>query len=112
MPHDPKRLFAVVLLLILAAVVWCMILAPSSCAQDRPLPGAPKPKPSSKVFWLGSAALAAAKTYDAVRTRQALDRGNWENDPVFGRHPSPAKQAGINAAFFVGEALLFPPDRA
>jgi hypothetical protein len=55
----------------------------------------------------GVSLLAAAKTADAITTRQLLDRGGWENDPAFGRHPSPAKRAGINAALFAGESALF-----
>jgi hypothetical protein len=38
---------------------------------------------------------------------RCVDFLGWENDPVFGRHPSPAKQAGINLAFFAGESALF-----
>ena len=33
------------------------------------------------------------------RTRQLLDRGGWENDPLYGRHPSPTKQAGITLEY-------------
>ena len=55
----------------------------------------------------GVSLLAAAKTADAITTRQLLNQGGWENDPVFGRHPSPAKQAGISLAFFAGESVLF-----
>jgi hypothetical protein len=65
------------------------------------------PKPNKKVFVAGVSILAAAKTADAIATRQLLDGGGWENNPVFGRHPSPAKQAGINLAFFAGESALF-----
>ena len=55
----------------------------------------------------GVSLLAAAKTADAITTRQLLGGGGWENDPVFGRYPSPAKQAGINREFFAGESALF-----
>jgi len=74
-------------------------------AQQKPLPDAPKP--NKKIFITGISLLATAKTADAITTRQLLDGGGWENDPVFGRHPSPAKQAGINLAFFAGESALF-----
>jgi len=74
-------------------------------AQTKPLPDAPKP--NRKAFLAGVSLLAASKTADAITTRQLLDRGGRENDPVFGRHPSPAKQAGINLAFFAGESALF-----
>lgn len=72
------------------------------------LPDAPKPKPhSQKVFWIGTALLAASQTADAITTRKLLDRGGVELDPIFGRNPSPGKQAGINAALFVGQVLAF-----
>ena len=48
-------------------------------------------------FVAGVSLLAASKTADATTTRQLLDRGGLENNPLFGRHRSSAKQAGINA---------------
>ena len=84
----------------------CLLLFASiTCAQAKPLPAAPNP--NGKIFAAGISLLAAAKTADAITTRQLLDRGGWENDPVFGRHPSPTKQAGINLAFFAGESAVF-----
>ena len=82
------------------------------------LPEAPKPKPeslvvesrdyhSSKVFWLGTALLAASNTADGITTRQVLDRGGQELNPMFGRHPSPARQAGIDAALFAVQVIAF-----
>ena len=50
-----------------------------------------------RAFVAGVSLLAASKTADATTTRQLLDRGGLENKPLFGRHPSSAKQAGINA---------------
>ena len=80
-------------------------------AQDKPLPEAPKPKPcvrfNRRVFVAGVSLLAAAKTADAITTRQLLNRGGQELNPIFGRHPSPAKQAGINLGVFVAQAGLF-----
>ena len=35
-----------------------------------------------KTFWLGTAALAASKTFDTIETRSLLDCGEWENDSV------------------------------
>jgi hypothetical protein len=55
----------------------------------------------------GVSLLAASQAADAITTRQLLGRGGWENNPLFGRHPSPAKQAGINLAFFAGESAVF-----
>ena len=81
-----------------------LLFAGIASAQEKP--DCPKPK-ADKTFWIGTVALAGAKTFDAIETRQLLDRGGWENNPVYGRHPSPAKQAGVNAAFFAGEATLF-----
>jgi len=78
-------------------------------AQDKPLTEAPKPKAqfNKKLFRVGVSLFAAAKTADAITTRQALDSGGWENNPRFGRHSSPAKHAGIDLAFFAGESAVF-----
>jgi hypothetical protein len=65
------------------------------------------PKPNRRTFLAGVCLLAAAKTADAISTRQLLDRGGWENNSLFGRYPSPAKQAGINAAMFAGQTAVF-----
>jgi len=51
--------------------------------------------------------LAASNVADAITTRQLLNRGGWENNPIFGKHPSPAKQAGINLGVFGAQAGLF-----
>jgi len=82
-----------------------IFFAPGIHAQEKHLPDAPKP--NKKIFITGISLLAAAKTADAITTRRALNQGGWENDPLFGRHLSPAKQAGINLAFFAGESALF-----
>jgi len=63
--------------------------------------------PSARFFVAGVSLLPSAKTADAITTRRNLDQGGWENNPVFGRHPSPAKQAGINLAVFVAQAGAF-----
>jgi hypothetical protein len=79
-------------------------------AQQKPLPDAPKPKQqfSRKVYVAGVSLLAAAQTADAITTRRNLNLpGGSENNPVYGRHPSPARQAGINLAFFAGESAVF-----
>ena len=47
-----------------------LLLAISLHAQEKP--DAPKPKTDS-VFWIGTAALAAAKTFDATGTRSLLN---------------------------------------
>ena len=60
-----------------------------------------------RVFFCGLVALGAAKAYDAVTTRSTLERGGWENNPVYGRHPSVGRQAIVNATFFTGESALF-----
>ena len=84
-----------------------LLLAAPLHAQEPSKPEAPKPKTDRKVFLAGVSLLAASKTADAITTRQLLDRGGWENNPVFGRHPSPAKQAGINLGFFAAESGVF-----
>ena len=70
--------------------------APSRCA-----------KANKKIFVVGVSLLGAAKTADAITTRRSLNQGGWENNPVFGRHPSRAWQAGVNLAFFAGESAVF-----
>jgi hypothetical protein len=59
------------------------------------------------VFLTGISALAISQTADAFSTRRLVDRGGWENNPVYGRHPSNARLAGINAAFFVAKSTAF-----
>ena len=51
--------------------------------------------------------LAGSTVADAVTTRQLLNRGGFERNPLFGKNPSPAKQAGINAVFFAGSVTAF-----
>jgi hypothetical protein len=65
------------------------------------------PHLNRRVFFIGVSALAAARTFDAIETRRVLDRGGSENNPVFGRRPSPTRQGLINVAFFAGESFLF-----
>lgn len=68
---------------------------------------APKPKTDRKVFFAGISLLAVSKTADAITTRQLLDRGGHENNPIFGPHPSPAKQSLINLGIFGAQATAF-----
>ena len=99
-----------------------LLLSTASLAQEPAKPEAPKPKtqalvtrntayaavtPHRRVFLFGVSLLAASKTADAITTRQVLDRGGWENDHVFGRHPSPAKQSLINLGIFGVQAGVF-----
>ena len=78
-------------------------------AQEKPLPEAPKPKQqfSRTVYVAGVSLLAASNVADAITTRQLQDRGGVELNPIFGPHPSPAKQAGINLGVFVAQAGFF-----
>lgn len=55
---------------------------------------------------VGVSLVAAAKAADASTTHQPMDRGGWENNPVFGRNPSPAKQAVVNLGFFAAESTV------
>ena len=88
-------------LVVLAGLLFC------SPAHAQEKPDAPKPKHDRKVFIVGTALLAASKTADAITTRQLLDRGGWENNSVFGLHPSPAKQSLINLGFFAAQSGVF-----
>ncbi len=84
------------------------LLSPLLLAQERRTFDAPKPKPQTKkVFYIGTAALAGSTVADAVTTRQLLNRHGFERSPIFGKNPSPTKQAGINAAFFAGTVAVF-----
>jgi hypothetical protein len=87
---------------------------PLGAQQPQPLPDAPKPKPevrsshlNPRIFWTGVSLLAASKTADAISTRRLLNDGGWETNSIYGREPSPGRQAGINAAFFAGQISLF-----
>ena len=60
-----------------------------------------------RVFVGGISLLAASRTPDAITTRQLLDRGGVGVNSVFGRHPSPLKQAGINAGIFAAQSSAF-----
>lgn len=81
------------------------MLCSRASAQEKQ--DAPKPKHDRKEFIVGTALLAASKTADAIISRQLLDCGGVEQNPFFGPRPSPAKQAGVNAAIFAGEVLAF-----
>jgi len=48
-----------------------LFLVPIVSAQEKP----DAPKPNKQIFVTGISLLAAAKTADAITTRQALDRG-------------------------------------
>jgi hypothetical protein len=93
----PSKLLTLSLLLAL--------FIPAAAAQD--LPDAPKPKPDRRVFYVGVSLLAASKTADAIETQRVQNRGGWENNPEFGRHPSSSRLAGVNALFFAGQSALF-----
>ena len=106
----PERVLSIFHLFHLAVLPVCYLalaalLCVSALAQEKP--DAPKPKHDRKEFIVGTALLAASKRADAITTRQLLDRGGWENNPVFGRHPSPAKQSLINLGFFVAQPGVF-----
>ena len=90
-----------------AAKVLLLFLLCAVGTMGQQLIESPKPKPNRRTFIIGVTALAAAKTADAITTRQLLNRGGWENNPEFGRHPAPARQAGINAAWFAAQSFLF-----
>ena len=89
------------------AQVFLALLLFAGVASAQELPETPKPKHDRKVFIAGTALLAASKTADAVISGQLLNCGGVEQNPLFGPHPSPAKQAGVNAGIFAGEVLAF-----
>lgn len=82
-----------------------LLLASPLCAQEtHKITNVPRF--NRKAFIAEVSLLAAAKSADAITTRQLLDRGGWEGNPLFGRHPSPAKQAGINLGIFAAQSGL------
>ena len=85
--------------------LFCSTICSTLHAQGKPLPDAPKP--NKKILVVGVSLLAASNVADAITTRQLQDRGGVELNPIFGPHPSPAKQAGINLGVFVAQAGLF-----
>lgn len=104
--------------IIIAAFLYFVIMAGAFVALGDDLPDAPLPKSDAvrvevnhrtnkKIFLAGVSLLAAAKTADAISTMHLIDRGGWENNPLLGKHPGPAKIAAVNATFFAGETLLF-----
>lgn len=88
----------------LVLILVVILLSPLALAQEAK---ESKPHFNRRAFIPGTIALAGAKTFDALETRKLLDRGGWENNPIFGAHPSPAKQAGLNLTFFAAEATVF-----
>jgi tellurite resistance protein TehA-like permease len=86
-----------------ALLIFALLFGTCVSAQELP----ESPKPQNKIFFVGVSLLAAAKITDAITTRQTLDRGGTENNFVFGVHPSPSHQAGVNAAFFAGQTAIF-----
>lgn len=120
MNHKPLRrsMYSTVRLAVLVFAVLCFC----SVTRADDLPDAPtakfamvgRPKPvirtapfNRKVYVAGVISLAASKTADAIVTRSLLNRGGKEFNPIFGTHPSPAKQAGINLAFFIAQSGIF-----
>lgn len=89
------------------AQVFLALLLFAGVASAQEKPEAPKPKTDRKVFIAGVSLLAASKTADAVISGQLPNCGSVEQNPLFGRHPSPAKQAGLNAGIFAGEVVAF-----
>lgn len=103
-----------------AILAIVFLLAPTLARADE-LPDAPVAKPDAvrvevarrpsalnhRVFVAGVSALALAETADILETRRLIDRGGVELNPIFGRHPSTARQVGLNAIFFVGQTTVF-----
>lgn len=82
------------------AVCWSSTRARETCSAEA------EARPHGIHCWHGPA--PASKTADAVTTRRVLDLpGGYENNPTFGRHPSPLKHAGINLGFFAAESGVF-----
>ena len=87
-----------------SSLLLCFFCSTCLLAQTKNLPENPKPHHHLLPFEI--AVLASSQTFDAISTRKLLNRGGWENNPAFGRHPSPKRQAVINLAEFSAESLL------
>lgn len=85
----------------------CLFLLFASPVHAQNLPEMPKPK-SHKVFYIGTAALGGAKTFDAASTVALVNRGGWESlDSRLGLRPSGTRMAGTAAADFAAESAVF-----
>jgi hypothetical protein len=78
-----------------------------NCAPATPLIDSPRPKVNSerhsnKVFFIGAAALAAAKSWDAGSTVSCIQMGCYESesDWAVGRYPTGAALAGFDSAVY------------
>lgn len=91
----------------ISLLLIALLLSPVAGATEFPDAPVAKIKPDRRVFGIGEALLAGSKIADQITTRQLLDRGGWENDPLFGRYPSPARQAGISSLAFLTDSTLF-----
>ena len=70
-------------------------------------PEAPRAKVADKQYWAAMSVLAASKAADGITTEHMLSRGCAESDALlFGRYPSPAKVASVNAGYLAGEMAL------
>ena len=100
--------------------IFLFICAQTTLAQHYVIAPIPKADPFLKrpksfeshrfdrrMFFVEISLLGAAKTADAISTRQLLNRGGGEGNPIFGLNPSSGKQAGINAGFFIAQSTLF-----
>jgi hypothetical protein len=61
---------------------------------------------ADKKFWVAMGVLAASDAADSVTTRQALDRGAYEYNPLYGTHPSNGRLITVSCAYLVGEVVL------
>lgn len=85
-----------------SALLFLLLATPPCAGEQHKV--ASVPRFNRKAFIAEVSLLAGSKTADAVTTRQLADRGGWEGDPFFERHPSPGKQAGINLGIFGTQA--------
>lgn len=82
-------------------ILHAIVLLVAATVHSHKIVGAPHF--NRRVFIMEASLLAVAKSADMVSTQRLVDRGGWENNPVFGRHPSPARLASINAGIFAAQ---------
>ena len=107
LPVPPFRRLSPPFSVLICTALLAALLCVPAFAQEKPDAPKPKPKPDRKVFTAGVSLLAAAKAADVITKRQLLDRGGVELNPIFGSHPSPGKQAGINLGIFAAQSFAF-----
>lgn len=85
------------------AVMLALFLALAVPASARPHPL--RWIRAHKVQMAADALMVAASALDIASTRASLGKGNYESNPLYGRHPSLARLWAVKAAFDIPVAV-------